>query len=88
MKTLFRKSFVKDLEMIRKQSLKDRVRGMIDRVEQVENISDLTGLKKLRGGEKYYRIRLGNYRVGVIIESDTVTFVRFLHRKDLYKYFP
>ncbi len=88
MKTLFRKSFVKDLEKIRKQSLKDRVRGMIDRVEQVENISDLTGLKKLRGGEKYYRIRLGNYRVGVIIESDTVTFVRFLHRKDLYKYFP
>lgn len=88
MKTLFRKSFVKDLEKIRKQSLKDRVRGMIDRVEQVENVSDLTGLKKLRRGEKYYRIRLGNYRVGVIIESDTVTFVRFLHRKDIYKYFP
>jgi mRNA interferase RelE/StbE len=36
----------------------------------------------------YYRIRLGDYRVGLKIENNTVCFVRFLHRKDIYRYFP
>jgi len=45
-------------------------------------------LKKLRGGERYYRIRVGSYRVGILAESGRVIFVRCLPRKDLYRYFP
>ncbi|NPA92437.1 MAG: type II toxin-antitoxin system RelE/ParE family toxin, partial [Chloroflexi bacterium] len=36
----------------------------------------------------FYRIRLGDYRLGLEIEGDTVVFVRFLHRRDIYRYFP
>ena len=35
-----------------------------------------------------YRIRLGDYRIGIEIQKDTIIFTRFLHRKDIYKFFP
>lgn len=70
------------------KKIKNRVRSMIEDAEQAEKISELAGLKKMRGGENYFRIRIGSYRVGVIIDSDTTIFVRFLNRKDIYRYFP
>ena len=45
-------------------------------------------LKKLKGAGGYFRLRLGDYRVGIALEQETVVFVRFLNRKDIYKYFP
>ena len=37
---------------------------------------------------KYYRIRVGDYRVGFVFEQGAVTFVRCLNRKEIYRYFP
>ena len=88
MKTVYKNSFVKDLKKVREKNIKNRVRSMIEDAEQAEKISELADLKKMRGGENYYRIRIGSYRVGVVIDSDTIIFVRFLHRKDIYRYFP
>jgi mRNA interferase RelE/StbE len=36
----------------------------------------------------YYRIRIGNYRLGLRYDSNSVTLLRFMHRKDIYTYFP
>ncbi|MGK7945796.1 MAG: type II toxin-antitoxin system RelE/ParE family toxin, partial [Microcystaceae cyanobacterium] len=33
-------------------------------------------------------IRVGNYRIGFFGENDTITFVRVLHRREFYRYFP
>jgi mRNA-degrading endonuclease RelE of RelBE toxin-antitoxin system len=35
-----------------------------------------------------YRIRIGDYRIGIFFKEDTVIFARILHRKDIYKLFP
>jgi mRNA interferase RelE/StbE len=51
-------------------------------------LQEVENLKKLRGGDRYYRIRIGDYRIGLAVEESTVIFVRFLHRKDVYRYFP
>jgi mRNA interferase RelE/StbE len=53
-----------------------------------ETTSRITNLKKLKGKSGYYRIRFGNYRIGIRIEDDLVIFIRALHRKDIYRYFP
>jgi mRNA interferase RelE/StbE len=45
-------------------------------------------LKKLKGGGNYYRLRIGDFRVGLSVEADKVIFVRVINRKDIYKYFP
>lgn len=44
--------------------------------------------EKLQGYKNYYKIRFGNYRVGIHFENNTLTFERALHRKEIYKFFP
>ena len=61
---------------------------MLELIERVQSLQEIGDIKKLKGGDRYYRIRVGDYRMGLILDNDTVVFVRFLHRKDLYKYFP
>jgi mRNA interferase RelE/StbE len=84
----FRASFARDLKKIKDEKLKARVREVVDRVEQAQSLQEVENLKKLRGSDRYYRIRIGDYRIGLAVEENTVTFVRFLHRKDVYRYFP
>lgn len=84
----FRASFAKDLEKIKNEKLSARVRQVIDRVERAQSLQEVENLKKLRGGDRYYRIRIGDYRIGLAVKGNTVTFVRFLHRSDVYRYFP
>jgi mRNA interferase RelE/StbE len=84
----FRASFARDLKRIKDEKLKARVREVIDQVEQAQSLQEVENLKKLRVGDRHYRIRIGDYRIGLAIEGSTVTFVRFLHRRDVYRYFP
>jgi mRNA interferase RelE/StbE len=55
---------------------------------QKQALKDIINLKKLSGYKSAFRIRIGDYRIGVIIENDTVIFVAFAHRKDIYHRFP
>jgi len=84
----FKSSFVKDLKKIKKKHLQSQIRELIEKVESTENMTELENVKKLSGSDVYYRIRLGDYRFGLKIENEIVCFVRFLHRKDIYRYFP
>ncbi len=89
MKTAYKKSFAKDLKRLSKnQKLLDLIKEIILEVETADMITDIDNLKKLRAEGKYYRIRSGDYRIGLIIEDETVTFVRALHRSEIYRYFP
>ena len=88
MKVRFKRSFVQDLERVKDKELKERVRETIARVEGAQTLQEIGSVRKLRGGERYYRVRIGDYRLGLILEGHTVVFVRFLHRKDVYRYFP
>jgi mRNA interferase RelE/StbE len=85
----FRKSFARDLQRRKKDSnFLNRVKEVIKDIELVEAASNITNLKKLKSESGYYRIRLGDYRIGIRIEDDLVIFIRALHRKDIYRYFP
>ncbi len=53
-----------------------------------QSLHDIKGLSKLKGYQNYFRLRFGNYRVGLRFEKGTLTFERVLNRKDIYKYYP
>jgi mRNA interferase RelE/StbE len=84
----FRDGFLKDLRGMKDKALLRRVRELIETVEQARGLDEIGSLKRLKGGGSYYRVRIGDYRVGLSVENDVVTFARFLNRKDIYRYFP
>ena len=88
MKVGFRQSFAKDLEGVQDKSLLRRVKATIETVEKAESLDQINGLKKLKGGGNYYRLRMGDFMVGMAVEGDKIVFVRFINRKDVYRYFP
>jgi mRNA interferase RelE/StbE len=90
MKISFKKSFLNDIKKIKDKAILGKVRFVILSVENTKTMQDIPHLKKLKAAKKdtYYRIKINNYRIGVTIEDETVTFVVFADRKDIYKYFP
>jgi mRNA interferase RelE/StbE len=84
----FRSSFARDLNRIRDKNLLRRVREAIEDVEHAQSINDLPNLKKLKSNKNYYRLRIGDYRIGLAVEDDALVFVRVLNRKEIYRYFP
>ena len=88
MKVEFRESFAKDLKSVKDKALLKRAGELIEAVEQADSLANIPNLKKLKGGGNYFRLRVGDYRVGIALENETVVFVRFLNRKDVYKFFP
>ena len=66
MKTTFKKSFVKDLKTHdNDKNLLTRIQETILEVEAADSITSIKNLKKLKAEGSYYRIRVGNYRLGL-----------------------
>lgn len=88
MKVIFRDSFNKDLNKIKQKSPKEKIALAIEEIEKTDLLSKVRNIKKLKGYKFHYRIRISDYRLGIYLEGETVEVVRFLNRKDFYKYFP
>lgn len=90
MKIAFKNSFLKALQKVKDPVLRDAIFEVITNAENSETLSNIPNLKKLKGYTIYYRIRLGNYRIGLKWDNaeQTLYFVTFDHRKDIYKNFP
>jgi mRNA interferase RelE/StbE len=88
MQATFRKSFTRDLKKVRDQAVLDSVRRAIEEVETATGLQGISHLPKMSGTSNYYRIRIGDYRIGIAVEEDRVDFIRCLPRRDLYRYFP
>lgn len=84
----FRESFQRDLRAIKDAKLLAKIRSLIESLELAEDIREIRNTKKLRGSKSYYRIRLGDYRIGFAVEQGSIVLVRFLSRKDIYRVFP
>ncbi|MDI1355227.1 MAG: type II toxin-antitoxin system RelE/ParE family toxin [bacterium] len=88
MKVEFKKSFLKELKKLKNKGLKKNISDCIIEVESANNLSQIKNIKKLRGYDSHFRIRVGDYRIGLKVEGETVYFAAFDHRKDIYKSFP
>lgn len=82
------RKFRKQVEDCKDQRIRSKILSIIEAVISSDNMNEFHNLKKLTGYKNSYRIRLGTYRIGLIIEGNTVIFAAFDHRSDIYKYFP
>ena len=88
MDVLFEASFAKDLKRIRDKQMLQRIQQTIAQVKQTDNLIEVHNLKKMQGYSTFYRVRLGDFRIGIEVLGSKVIFVRVLHRKDIYRKFP
>jgi mRNA interferase RelE/StbE len=87
-KIIFRKSFARDLKKIKDPSILAQVRQAVEEVEAAASLREVSRVRKLSGADSLYRIRIGEYRIGLAIGASEVEFVRCLHRREMYRHFP
>ena len=83
---LIDRSFEKDAKRL-PHDVQKKLKQLILQLQQAKSFSDL-GCEKLSGSQNAYRIRLGNYRIGIYKEEEMVVLSRVLNRKEIYRYFP
>ena len=88
MKTAFTNKFLRQVSSGTFRIIHKRIEKVILDVENATSLSQIKNLKKLKGQTKYYRIRLGDYRIGLYIEDQVIEFTTIGNRKDIYKRFP
>jgi mRNA interferase RelE/StbE len=89
MDVVFDKSFSRGLDKISDKNLKQKIGNIISEIEIAEHIGQIHNLKKIAGFKSYYRIRIGDYRLGLELEKNSILrFILIAHRKDIYKLFP
>lgn len=81
------KSFQKDILKL-DAATKNQISKLVIQLIQTTSLNKIPNFKKIKGFKNAYRIRLGNYRIGIRVDGETVILVRILHRKGIYKYFP
>ncbi len=83
------KSFQKDISKINDAKIKSAVAEIIESIRKSESLFAIANLKKLTGYKDFYRIKSGNYRIGLEYTKDhEVILIRFLDRKEIYRKWP
>ena len=89
MKTNYLPTFIKDIKALKSTPFYITIKNLVfNDIFAIQHLSEISNLKKLKGEYNAYRIRVGDYRIGFFYQDDTITFVRVLHRREFYRYFP
>jgi mRNA interferase RelE/StbE len=85
----YTKRFLKELSAL-PQEIRSRVEPIVFQELESENPFELGFLEKMKGYPDKYKIRTGDYRIGITVEKSTKTLVceRIAHRREIYRIFP
>jgi len=84
----FDKSFEKSLDKVKDYTLLPKIEKIILNLESANAITDISGVKKLSGYKNYYRVRIGDYRLGFEKTGERIIVIVVANRKDIYNIFP
>ncbi len=83
-------SFLNDMA-----SLPTKARGRVESfvfelLPAAENPIKIGKLQKLKGYKDFYKVRFGDYRLGLQLDSHRkqVHLLRVMHRRNIYRHFP
>ncbi|MGB0879113.1 MAG: type II toxin-antitoxin system RelE family toxin [Polaribacter sp.] len=88
MKVIYLSQALKDVNKIKNEKLKSKLFDIVTSLKLAENLSEIKNVKTMSNHPEAYRIRVGDYRLGIFYSKDTITIARFLKRNDIYKAFP
>ena len=72
MRIEFPDKFSCDLDKIYHKSVKKSTLKIIEQLERATSFSEIPTIKKLTGFRSAYRIRIGDYRIGILVEGNVI----------------
>ncbi len=88
MRTKVKKSFLKQLAVLPKD-IRQRVEAFVfETLPSIESIGQSGKIEKMSGYDSCFKIRFGEYRVGLVFEENTVIVKVVMHRREIYRFFP
>ncbi len=61
---------------------------IFEELPRIDNLSQRNKIESMKGYKNFFKVRIGNYRVGLHKEGDILVIKRILHRREIYRYFP
>ena len=84
----YKASFHRDIKKLKDKKQAARLKEIISAIKTAKDISEIKNIRKMEGYPNHYRIKTGDHRVGAVLSGDMLILVRFLDRKEIYRYFP
>ena len=80
--------FNRDISKLKDKKLAASVKKALRKIESASSLSAIAQLKKIEGSKNHFRLRISDYRIGLYFDNNIIYAARFLHRKEIYRYFP
>lgn len=88
MNVIYLESLAKDLKKIKNKKLLKSLSQVFTTLEETDDLFKISSVKKMSGHPDAYRVRIGDYRLGIYYSDNEITIARFVKRNDIYKLFP
>lgn len=82
------KKFGKQVVKCKDSKIRNKLYLLVKEISESPDLTRIKNIKKLKGHQSMYRIRLQDYRIGLMLQGNKVILAAFDHRSDIYKYFP
>ncbi len=79
------KAFIKSSSGKRRQQIENFV---FEELPALSSIEADGKIEKMTGYKNHYKIRFGDYRVGLLKQNKIIELQRVLNRKEIYRFFP
>lgn len=88
-KVEYTKRFLKELASL-PTDIQSRIESLVFEELESDNPFELGYLSKMKGYKDKYKIRVGDYRIGLTIDKKNQVIVcqRVAHRREIYQIFP
>ena len=80
----FTARFNRDLQRIRDRQVAQSVEQAIDALKAADRLTDVAGVSRLVNRGPRYRMRIGDYRLVMLLDGEGLILERILHRREVY----
>lgn len=88
MDVIVTRQFEKDTERELSKKMQLKLAEIIEDIRKSNNLLEVRNIKKLKGFKNAYRIKMGEFRIGFVLNENIVMLSRIMNRKEIYRYFP
>jgi len=86
---VFDRSFSKSIDRVNSSAVRKKLESVILSIEKAKTLHEIPGLKKMEGFKTFYRVRIGEYRLGMeLVDGNIFRIIIIANRKDIYRLFP